>query len=118
MHAPSPVPDAMLSVPGQHAGLVRPGNVDLRGRPQVMNADGSFSTVRSMSIGLDGHEVLIPTVIRSGGKWIVADPQTAIDHYRKTGEHLGVFASPETANAYAKALHQQQAAMYAYGGHR
>lgn len=105
----------MLSVPGQHAGLVQPGNLDLRGRPQVMNPDGSFSTVRSMSIGVDGREVLIPTVIRSGGKWIVADPQAAMDHYQKTGEHLGVFTSPATANAYAEALHQQQAAMYAHG---
>jgi len=74
----------------------------------VQNADGSISTVRSISIGEDGSEVLIPTVI---GDKVVSD-EKAIEHYRKTGQHLGRFRSAQDANAYAEFLHRQQAQTY------
>lgn len=85
---------------------VEPGNIDLGSRPQVKNADGSVSTVRSISINADGREVLIPTVV--DGK--VVSNQDAIDHYRSTGEHLGVFKDSTDATAYAGWLHQSEAA--------
>lgn len=87
-------------------GMTEPGNIDLSNRPQVKNEDGTVSTVRSMSFqGVDGKEVLIPTVV--DGK-VVSDEE-AISHYRRTGEHLGKFETPEQATAYAQALHKQQA---------
>jgi uncharacterized protein (TIGR02594 family) len=75
----------------------------------VKNADGSISTVRSMSANFDGKEVLIPTVSNDGK--ILTNDQ-AIDQYKKTGQNLGVFDTPEHADAYAKQLHDAQAKFY------
>ena len=90
------------------SGLLDKGNIDLTKRPVVKNKDGSISTVRSMSFNEDGKEVLIPTVV---GDKVVSDKE-AIEHYRKTGEHLGKFDTPKAANAYAKKLHEDQDKMY------
>lgn len=89
------------SAGGKVQGLLTPGNIDITKRPDVKNADGSRSTVRSMSFEDNGKEVLVPTVI---GNKVVSDDE-AIAHYRKTGEHLGIFDSPADATAYAKQLH-------------
>jgi hypothetical protein len=93
--------------------LLEPGNIDLAKRPVVRNADGSISTVRSMSFGEDGREVLIPTVA-ADGSGILSD-DAAIEQYRKTGQHLGIFATPQAATTYAENLHKQQEAAHANG---
>lgn len=86
------------------------GNIDLANRPVVQNPDGSVSTVRSMSFNEDGKEILVPTISQSGAN---LTPQQAIDEYHRTGQHLGVFNSPEAANAMAQQIHNQQAQMVA-----
>lgn len=91
------------------AGMLKPGNIDLNRRPVVHNPDGTISTVYSMSIGTDQGEVLIPRVSPDGR---VLKEKEAIDLYRRTGQHLGIFSTPAEATAYAEALHQKQAAQY------
>ena len=109
------VREALAKRGGQAAaGQIEPGNIDLNKRPVVKNPDGSISTVRSMSVNFDGKEVLIPTVAADGSR-ILSDEE-AIDQYKKTGQHLGKFDTPEHATAYAEQLHNQQAQQYGTGG--
>ncbi|RTM07404.1 MAG: hypothetical protein EKK31_11615 [Hyphomicrobiales bacterium] len=100
-----PGPAPLGPIPGQS----EPGNIDLAKRPVVKNADGTISTVRSMSFEEDGKEILVPTVSPDGK--ILSDQQ-AIDLYHKTGQHLGKFDSPQAADEYAQALHEAQAQFY------
>lgn len=92
-------------------GMLEPGNIDLHHRPKVRNADGTVSTVRSMSDREDDKDVLYPTVranpFRPNKGWIMGDDE-AFEHYKKTGQHLGKFDSAENADAYAESLHEDQ----------
>jgi soluble lytic murein transglycosylase-like protein len=116
--ANAPVQATLASAQGSPAapiaGQLTPGNIDLTKRPIVRNPDGSISTVRSMSFEEDGKQVLIPTVAADGSR-ILSDKE-AIDQYHQTGQHLGIFDTPEHATAYAQQLHQQQADFYLKGG--
>lgn len=93
---------------GLAPGQIAAGNINLNNRPVINNPDGSISTVRSITIEVDGKYYLIPTAV--GGK-IVSD-QDAIQHFKDTGENFGEFDSEAAADAYAQKLHEQQAAQY------
>lgn len=100
-------PPEPMAPPTIGEGMRRAGNVDLTNRPRVKNADGSISTVRSMSFGTPQGEVLVPTVTDDGR--ILSDEQAQAE-FRRTGRNLGIFDTPEHATAYAKWLHENQAA--------
>jgi hypothetical protein len=74
------------------------------GRPPVKDEDGKVSGLHAFSFedpDDKAHgEVLIPQVV--DGKLLTR--MEAIEHYDQTGEHLGVFKSPEAADKYAAAL--------------
>lgn len=96
--------------PEEVPGMIEPGNIDLSARPVVRNTDGSISTVRSISVEMDGKEYLIPTVSEDGK---VLSEDDAVKQFKQTGKHLGVFNSPEDATAYARQLHEDQESFYA-----
>jgi hypothetical protein len=83
-------------------GMVELGTLDINDRPLIENPDGSYSSELSFSIEEDGKEVLLPEVV--GRKHI--GQKAAIEHYRRTGEHLGKFKDAASADAYAQKLHE------------
>ena len=91
-------------------GQIQRGNLDLNARPMVWNPEGGggYSTVRSMSFGDGGREVLVPTVSEQG----LLTPDQAVQRYDQTGQHLGMFKTPEAAERYAQRLHEDQARQY------
>jgi hypothetical protein len=99
---------ALFDLPGKFDGKTANGNINLMNRPSVQNEDGTVSSVRSMSVNIDGQEVLIPTVSEDGR---VMSDEEAVRQFERTGKNFGKFATPEQATAYADALHNQQASL-------
>lgn len=91
---------------------VEEGNIDLKNRPVVKNADGTISTVRSMSFRMGNTEILVPTVSDDGK---ILTENEAIKRYLDTGKHLGKFRTAEEATTFAKQLHNEQDKMYSSG---
>lgn len=105
-----PARDTWATDAPQSAGLLEPGTINLNARPVARNPDGSISTERSMSFeDDDGTETLIPTLGPDGRIMSAAE---AVDLYRRTGQHLGKFDSPESADRYARTLHEGQGERY------
>lgn len=90
------------------------GNIDLYNRPIYKNADGTISTVDSVTFTVDGKYVLLPTIVRdeNGKAKRLNTDEEIFAHYKNTGEHLGEFDTLEEANAYANRLHYAQAYKY------
>jgi len=79
------------------------GNIDLSNRPTIFNPDGSYSTEKSFSINEDGKEILLPSIIN--GREV--SQKKAIEYYHKTGEHLGIYPSPDAADRIAERIHSR-----------
>ena len=96
-------PGGKTGTAGKPEGLITPGNINLDNRPVLHNQDGTHSTERSFSIGTDKGEVLIPRIFDGKDH----TEQEAIEHYRQTGQHMGIFDTPEHADAYADKVHNR-----------
>ena len=86
--------------------IIRPvveGNIDLENRPKVWDKEGHYSTVKTITIEMDGKTILIPTIINGE----TYSNKEAIEHYKKTHEHLGVFKNKEDADKYDEQLHKR-----------
>ena len=92
-------------------GLVERGNIDLHNRPVVENKEtGGKSTVYSMGIGIEhGREALIPRVSDKG---TIMSEKEAIDQFKKSKSHLGIYENKDYANAAAERLHKSQEKKY------
>ena len=83
-------------------GLKKAGNINLYTRPRVPN-NGGVSTVYSMGVGLPEGEVLMPQVdVRGRGLKLGKE---AVQQYRDTGQHLGIFETPADTERYGQDLH-------------
>lgn len=102
---------ATYVVPGEWPGMVEQGNIDLNNRPVVPTPTGGFATVRSASFGMpDGYEYLLPSVTQDGRTLYWAPD--IVKQYEKTGQFLGKFKDPYSADEYARALHEAQESQY------
>jgi hypothetical protein len=91
-------------------GMIEPGNIDTSKRRAVKLPGGDYGTVRSMGITDNGKEVLIPTIGPRGENWSgPKGEQSARDHYKRTGQHLGKFNSIPASNTAAQRLHEIEA---------
>jgi hypothetical protein len=89
-------------------GMVERGNINLDKRITKggfrVEKDG-FATLRSISVGTDRGTVLIPTVSPSGKQF---SNEQAIDHFKATRKHLGIFKDEKSATSFAKQLSRSQ----------
>lgn len=89
----------------ERTGIIEDSNISLSRRKPVKTKEGN-ATVRSMSFSdRKGVEILIPTVVNGR---IVSDDK-AIEHYYKTGKHLGKYTTPKAANKAAQRIHEAEA---------
>jgi len=102
------VGDVGIADPGKP--VEEPGNIDLKTRPIAYNPDGSYSTVRTMTVeDGPGRYANIPSVMDTGE---VVGEQAAREAYKKSGHHLGKFGDLNKAVHAAENLHEEQASDY------
>jgi hypothetical protein len=88
--------------------MLEKGNIDLTTRPSVPLEDGRFASVRTTGFNFGGKEVNLPTVSDDGR---LLSNEEAIEQYKRTGKHLGIYKTQEAAARAAEALHLDQEAM-------
>lgn len=104
---------------GLPKGMLEQGNIDVNHRPVIWNDDGTPSTVFSATVPISKNRwALVPTI--ADGKFLTPNgkmpahgdtaaaralEQAALDNYKKTGQHLGVFNSQQAADSFATATH-------------
>lgn len=93
-------------------GMLVPGNIDLDNRPVVRDQKDKreYSTVSTATFGIDesgdenGKTVLLPTIVN--GKRV--SEKEAFNHFKETGEHMGIFSTRAAADKFDEQLHQDK----------
>ncbi len=90
------------------------GNIDLTDRPIYKNPDGTISTVASHIIGADNKYFVLPSIVRdkNGNVKKFQTSDDVYNHFKNTGEYLGIFDTQEEAVEYAQNLYIEQQAYY------
>jgi hypothetical protein len=111
--------------------MLEKGNIDVNHRPSITNADGTHSSIYSVTVPInkDGslwagdyekapRYALVPSI--ANGKFLTPDGKkppagdkkaasaledAAARYYEKTRQHLGIFASSDAADDYADRAH-------------
>ena len=84
------------------SGMLEGPNVDIsEWQGDVQNSDGTVSTIKTISFNVDGIEIVVPTLTRTGRQMTESE---AIEHYFSSGEHFGAFDSVKGATEYASSL--------------
>lgn len=117
----------VISVPTKNEDLVSKANnptmlveptAELWDREQVLNANGTYSTSVSITIGIEynGQEALV--VIPTCYDGAIHTEEEAIQHFEETGEHFGIFSNsdPDAVEIYSEQLHNSQAEYIANSG--
>lgn len=114
---------ARLAETTQPSYLIEAGNIDLNHRPIVKNPDGTYSTVRSITIAMDEGTpdeswFNIPTIGTKGERLYAPKPDgtedtsAALQEFLKTKQHLGRYKTKDAAVAAAQQIHEDQAKLY------
>lgn len=94
-------------------GLLEKGNIDIHNRPVVKRDNGKYSTVDTIGVGIgEGREANIPRISKDGR---VMSNKEAIENFKKTHEHLGIYKDRDSAARAAQKLHKDQEKEYLGG---
>jgi hypothetical protein len=87
-----------------HPGIVEVGNVNLYDRPGLPGPEvGSYGNIFTGTHEIGGGKVaLLPHIVNG----IKLSSKEAFDHFKKTGEHAGIFDSEAAADAFDEQLHE------------
>lgn len=98
------MPKDLLSHIPNWEGLLEPGNLPIEDRKPLLNADGTYSTMRTITIGIgeNGETALIPTVLDG----VLLSDEDAIQHFKDTKEHFGIFQDQKLADRYDQHMHE------------
>ena len=88
-------------------GFKYQGNIDLASRPVYRNEDGSVSTEVSRTFEFDGKHVILPTIKTVNGRGVNMTDAEAVEEFRSSGLHLGVYNSKAEAEKAAEAIHNR-----------
>jgi hypothetical protein len=96
-------PPQAVNQQAQPKGLIAPGNLDpFKKAPS--SSSGTLASSLTFPVATEQGQVLVPQMVKGQ----LLTKREAIAHFMKTGQHLGIFDSPENATAYADSLHSAQ----------
>lgn len=87
-----------------HPGIVEVGNVNLYDRPGLPSPEkGGYGNIFTGTHEIEGGKIaLLPHIVNG----IKLSGKEAFEHFKRTGEHAGIFNSREAADAFDKQLHE------------